>query len=375
MKVLSISTDRMVFEKGSAVRSRLLEYGGLIEELHVIVFAKKSLGLHDEVIEPNIFLYPTNSISKFFYIASAILFALKLRRRGVMIDVVTTQDPFEAGFAGYIIARIFKSHLHLQIHTDVMSPYFRNESMVNRIRVMLAKFLIPRAHAIRVVSMRIKKSIESIVKKNTSITVLPITSNIENTNHASEPDLRKKYPQFNKVILVASRLAQEKNIDMALDAMRAVIKKYPQAGLVIVGEGTEETHLKSLVREYSLEKNVLFESWQKDLSPYYRSADIFLLTSNYEGYGMTVVEALSAGCPVIMTDVGCAGEVVKDNENGLIVPVGDSQALVRAMESLISNNVRLTVKIPVLSSKEEYLATYKKSWDDHIRRDTSFLLI
>ena len=65
------------------------------------------------------------------------------------IDVVTTQDPFECGLAGFLIARIFRARLHIQIHTDVMSPYFANESTLNRVRVLIAKFLIPRASGIR----------------------------------------------------------------------------------------------------------------------------------------------------------------------------------------------------------------------------------
>ena len=61
------------------------------------------------------------------------------------------------------------------------------------------------------------------------------------------------------------------------------------------------------------------EPWTDDPFSYYKTADLFLLTSNYEGYGMAVVEAMAAGCPVIMTDVGLAGEVLIDKKDGLVV--------------------------------------------------------
>lgn len=364
MKVLSISTDRKVFEKGSAVRSRLLEYGKLVEELHVIVFAKKKFGFSDEKISPNIFLYPTNSLSSYLHIPSAILRALKLKQRGFLVDVVTTQDPFETGVAGYIIARAFKARLHFQIHTDFMSPYFSSESLLNRARVVFAKFLIPRADAVRVVSLRIQKSIERIVSYGVSITVLPILVEAKKIIESPENNLRKKYPQFDKILLVASRLTREKNIDMAIEAMRTIIQKYPKVGLVIVGEGPKFLHMKNLTQKYSLSSNVMFEGWQLDLTPYYKSADAFLLTSNYEGYGMTVVEAMSASCPVIMTDVGCAGEVVKDHENGLIVPVGDTLAFTQAIIGIISGNVEIRPVLENFQTKEEYLFAYKKSWEN-----------
>ena len=159
MKVLSISLDRKVFEQGSAVRSRLLDYGRLVEELHIIVFAKKSYGFKNESFPPNIFLYPTNTRTRLGYILRAIVIAYEIKRSGISIDVVSAQDPFETGLIAFLISRILRAKLHLQIHTDVMSPYFKKESLMNRVRVLFATFLIPRANAIRVVSERIKNSL------------------------------------------------------------------------------------------------------------------------------------------------------------------------------------------------------------------------
>jgi len=100
-----------------------------------------------------------------------------------------------------------------------------------------------------------------------------------------------------------------------------------------------------------------------------READIFVLVSNYEGWGRAAVEAMAAGVPVIMTNVGLAGELLRHEYNGLIIPVGDEKALARAVDVLMSDeklrqkiiaNALETVKY--LPSWEEYLNNYIHLW-------------
>ena len=362
MKILSISSDRKVFEEGSAVRTRTREYGRLADEIHVIVFAKKSHRYKDTVLPPNIFLHPTNTKTRLGYIFSAIIYARALARRGVKFDLVTAQDPFELGFTAFFIARMVGAKLHLQVHTDFMSPYFTKESLVNRVRSILARYLVRRADALRVVSERIKESLQGV---DVPIRVLPIFVDVEHIVQSPvAKNLKDVYPQFEKHILMASRLSPEKNIELAVLAMSEVAKKSPTTGLVIVGSGVQEKALKEKVRTLNIQSRVVFEGWQNDLTSYYKTADIFLLTSNYEGYGMTIVEAMAAGCPVVATDVGCVGEVLRHGEQGLIVPVGDKDALVRAILDLLSGKVAVTSSMPKLYSKEEYLAQYRASWQD-----------
>lgn len=366
MNILSIGSDRKVFQQGSAVRSRLLEYGRCVGELHVIVFAKKSLGFKDESFPSNIFLYPANSYTKVGYLWAAVKKGIVLNRKGVVVDVVTTQDPFEAGFVGLVLSRIIGAKLHVQIHTDFMSPYFANESLVNRLRVYLAKYILRNADAVRVVSERVKKSIEGIIRVGTPVAVVPIFSEQRDTG-SSIRNLKKDYPQFEKHILMASRLTPEKNILLALRAMKEIIVKHPKVGLVIVGSGPEEINLKSFVGKNNLTGNVFFEGWSENLTPYYESADLFLLTSNYEGYGMTVVEALSSGCPVVMTDVGCAGEVLRHRENGLVVPVGDTGALVRALTHVVTGGQVFKIEPFWPSNRESRVKMIFESWSSSCR--------
>lgn len=314
MRVLMISRDKNIFKNGSEVRQRMFEYGKLAEKLRIMVLSR-----------PFKFLKIGKEIKGF--------------------DLITTQDPFECGLFGYAIARILKIPLQLQIHTDFMSPYFGKESLLNRIRIMLAKFLIPRANCVRVVSERIKKSLPA----DKRVTVLPIFINIEKIKDTSiSIDLHKKYPQFNFIILMASRLTKEKNIKMAIDAL-----PNEKIGLIIVGAGPEKNNLK-------LRNNVIIEPWTNNIVSYYKTCDLFLLTSNYEGYGRTLVEAAAAGCNIISSNVGIAEEIL-EKEN--IFKPGDVRGLEEKIIKIIKEGIKPAKPLKI-KTKEEYMGEIKRDWEN-----------
>jgi len=360
MKVLMISTDKKIFDRNSAVNRRMVEYGGLVDELHIVVFAEK--GFSEMKISDNVVVYTTDSRNRWFYIFDAIRTGKKIGK----VDLITTQDPFETGIVGRCLARGVR--LQVQIHTDFLSPYFVRGNMLNRVRVIISKFVLPKADSIRVVSERIKNSLigSGIVKDWTKITVLPIFVDVK--KHDSDFNLHKKYPQFDFIVLMASRLSEEKNISLALTAFGDVKEKYPKTGLVIIGEGEMRDIL--IKQAVSLHGNVIFEPWSDDLASYYKSADLFLNTSNYEGYGLTLVESAASGCPIVSTDVGVIGGVLNEN-NVLVCGVGDgecvAQKIIIAMENkairgrLAEDALKAVSKITV--SKEDYLREYKRSWE------------
>jgi len=368
MKVLIISSDRNIFKEGSEAQSRMIEYGKLTRELHIVIFTKKETGISTAKISPNVYLYPTNSANRWFYVSDAV----KTGKRVLMAGnewLISSQDPFECGLSGWILKKKLGIPLQLQIHTDFLSPYFRKCSPLNCFRVLMAKFLIPRADCIRVVSARIKRSLEKLrCKPKTEPVVLPIFVDIENIKKAEiKTDLHRKYPQFDFIILMASRLTTEKNIGLAIDATKKIVRIHSKTGLIIVGEGPEEKKLKACSSK--IKANVIFEPWTEDLASYYKTADLFLLISSYEGYGRTAVEAMAAGCPVIMTDVGLAGEVLIDKKDGIIVPVNNKRKLSGAILMLMENhslrnelakNSQKTMNF--WPKKTKYLNDYREAW-------------
>ena len=390
-----ISTDENIFKEGSEVRNRMFEYGRLVEELHIVVLTARNFQFpisnfqtnSKSQISKNTFVYPAFSNFKPLCLFSAYRIAKKIIGHWpLIIDhcVITCQDPFETGIVGYFLKKKFsarggsalggKISLQIQIHTDFLSPYFGRESLKNKIRVLLAKKIIPSADGIRVVSKRVRSSLITYFPNIpiSKISVLPLFYDMWRfTDGAPNFDLHDKYPNHNFIILSASRLSKEKNVVMAVRAMKKVINKHPRALLLVVGSGPKLDSLKFQVKRYKLQDNVVFESWTKDIISYYKTSDVFVLTSNYEGGARTPVEAISSGLPVIMTDVPPAGELITDDFNGFIVNVDDADKMSEKIIELISNKDKhLKFKENSLRmaegfiTKEAYLKLYYKALVD-----------
>ena len=410
MKVLMLSTDENILREGSEARRRMEEYGALFSELHIVVLARQNYQLPrppsqawawlrrcGRAITPpamqgqalragnyqkegNLFVHPTNSRNKLVALWGAYKIGKKILKDNQVIDpsirwddrvahnwVITAQDAFEIGLVSCLLKKKFVVPLQLQVHTDFLSSYFWRESLKNKIRVILAKWLLPRADGVRVVSERIRHGIiTNYHLPITKVSTLPIFVDTAKIHDAAiKTDLHKKYPQFETIVLMASRLTREKNIGLAISAMGEIVKKYPKTGLVVVGSGPERSFLNLQPTTYNLQANVVFEDWSDDLASYYKTADIFLLTSNYEGYGRTAIEAMAGGCVVVMTDVGLAGDIIKHGENGLVFPVGDKIALVNVLADLIVDGQKRRALgdearegVAKLMKKEEYLKRY-----------------
>ncbi len=381
MKLISIGTDRNLFKDGSAVRQRQAEYGKLFDELHIVVFTSGARIPRKVQIASNVWVYPTNSFSKFLYVHNAVTVAGSIiRERGLSKKdtVVTVQDPFESGLVGSKIRKKFGLPLHVQIHTDFMSPYFAKEAFLNMARVRIAGKVLPQADAVRVVSKRIGESIRGVgLRPDVHVQVLPIYSDIHKFESGKTTlDLRQKYPQFNFIILMASRLTHEKNIPFALRVFKRVLSAFPLAGLAVVGTGPERKKLETVVHSLGLEMNVVFEDWQNDLVSYYKTANMFLLTSLYEGYGLTLVEATAAGCPVVSSDVGVASILLQDGDS-FVCPVDDPDCFVEKITKLINDTgLRLTFvqeaqgrlgKVTV-QEKSLYLELYKQNIESALKK-------
>lgn len=328
MNVISISTDRNIFKEGSAVRARQIEYAALFSEMHIVIFSHTSHGLPAKMqIAPNAWVYATHSSSRFFYMKDAtriVRAIISERKFAAAGTVVTTQDPFETGRVGARLKKDFGLPLHIQIHTDFLSPYFKKVgSMGARLlawyRVFEAWKNLERADAIRVVSHKIADSMraQKNLKLGATPHVLPIfvdTARVTAATIDPSADLHKKYPQFNFIVLMATRLTVEKNISLALEAFAKAAASRHGLGLVIVGDGPEKARLQAQAVDLGIESRVAFEGWQEHVASYYKTADLFLSTSWYEGYGLSMVEAAAAGCPMVATDAGVARNLI-DAEN------------------------------------------------------------
>ncbi|HEY0908355.1 MAG TPA: glycosyltransferase [Candidatus Paceibacterota bacterium] len=364
-KVLMISSDAKILEEGSPVRARMAEYGTLFAETNIILFTLANKagvttgGRRTVQVSPNVFVHPTDSFSRFFYITDAIALGQKvIRGKGLAKGdcIITAQDPFEAGMVGRMLSQKSGIPLHVQIHTDFQSAYFR-KGILNMIRIGFSKIVFPQAKAVRAVSDKILASLPAQVRSKAS--VLPIYADVASVSGSQvTADLRKKYPRFGKIALAASRLTKEKDIASAIRAFVAVRKNLPDAGLVIVGSGAEEANLKALAAAAGLADSVIFEPWadHATLVSYMKTCDAFISASLYEGYGLSMLEAHAAGATLVATNAGIAPLLA--DESCLIAP-GDVSALAAAIECALSGEAKNKPYRYPYQSKSAYLDVYR----------------
>ncbi len=338
MKVLFISNDPTIFDATSSVRARMRAYAALMEELHIISTAGP--GVHEEQ-EGNLFLHPVH-VWKLFRVHT-----LTKRAHALIleydINVVSAQDPFEHGLAALRAVHGTSAKLHIQVHTDFLSPWFVNSGnwrsprvrmpFLNRYRRRIADQVLPMASGIRVVSERIKLSLlERYGSRISEPSVIPVMVD------ATVPKpVRLPAHDFTFALISVGRLEPEKRIEDILAALKLVMLHYPMVGLFIVGGGNERRKLERIARSLGIRNNVIFLGNRPDARGLMAHAQAFIQASAYEGYGRTLIEAALAKVPVITTDVGIVGEVFKGYEDVLAVPVADPTALSLAIVGFIED--------------------------------------
>jgi glycosyltransferase involved in cell wall biosynthesis len=152
--------------------------------------------------------------------------------------------------------------------------------------------------------------------------------------------------------------------------LKKLLKNYPKTGLVIVGDGPMKNRLARFAWWKGVSNNVAFEPWQNDLVSYYKTANLFLQTSVFEGFGLALLEAVASGLPSVSSDVGIAPELLNHKGHTFVCPVNDMWCFVRMISDLIENNqlreffsldIAPTGVAPFTMTKESYLQAYKAS--------------
>jgi glycosyltransferase involved in cell wall biosynthesis len=137
------------------------------------------------------------------------------------------------------------------------------------------------------------------------------------------------------VLVAVGRLDPQKNYPLLLRAIRRVVQEQPVT-LSVIGEGRDRPRLQSLLQSLGLEPFVHLLGFQSNPYAYIKRADLFVLSSDYEGFANVIVEALAVGTPVVATDCPYGpAEILADGQYGRLVPPGDEQALAEAILSLL----------------------------------------
>jgi glycosyltransferase involved in cell wall biosynthesis len=121
-----------------------------------------------------------------------------------------------------------------------------------------------------------------------------------------------------RIVVFVGRLVREKGVEVLIDAMPHVLRRCPEAKLVVAGAGARD-HLEARARSRGVDRKVLFTGFlpEEDLSRLYGVADVAVFPSLYEPFGIVALEAMAAGAPVVSSDIGGLREVVTHEETGV----------------------------------------------------------
>lgn len=160
------------------------------------------------------------------------------------------------------------------------------------------------------------------------------------------PQVKEQYREFMQeklrlpsipICVTVGRLTEQKGQYVLLTAIKKVIDAGKQIHCLIVGQGEQGEYLKKFVEKIGIENNVLFLGNRDDVEMILSAADVFCLSSFWEGMPNVVLEAMAMGLPVVATSVAGTQEAVIDGETGFLVPIGDSDELAKRLLLLIQN--------------------------------------
>lgn len=175
------------------------------------------------------------------------------------------------------------------------------------------------------------------------------------------------------VVLCVSRLVPIKNVALFVDAMAVVHRARPDVRAVIVGEGPLEAALKAQTAALNLSEVVSFAGYvnQADLPPWYRAADVFALSSDFDNSPNVLLEAMASGLPVVATSVGGVPDFLEVPGGGTLVPKGDAASMGTRILELLGddskrrdagafNRLRAKTKFSWHTSAEQLMAAYER---------------
>lgn len=171
------------------------------------------------------------------------------------------------------------------------------------------------------------------------INVIPNGINLNNFNGIEKDyDFRRQYAMDNeKIILYVGRLVYEKGIQHLITAMPKILSHYHDSKLVICGKGGMMDELKEEARNLGIENKVYFAGYcdSKKVQKMYKCADIAVFPSTYEPFGIVALEAMLAGIPTVVSDIGGLNEIIEHGQNGMKSYAGNANSIADSVLALL----------------------------------------
>jgi glycogen synthase len=283
-------------------------------------------------------------------------------------DVVHGHDWLVAS-AGDHLAKRFRAPLVVTIHA---TEYGRHQGWVDKHPQSyihgVERWMARRADGVVVCSHYMQGHVADIYGiAEDKVQVIP--NGIDPLDLAPVDDLAQLRARFaaptEKLVLLIGRLVYEKGFQIALDALPRVIARLDGVRFLVAGSGTHEAELKAQARRLGLDRHGSFMGWIGDdvLRSLYRIADLCVVPSIYEPFGLVALEAMASGCPCIVADTGGLREVVPNDDVGMRFRSRDPRSLAQMMEWVLANPA---LRYRLVTEASAHVARF--DWSDVARR-------
>jgi len=260
-------------------------------------------------------------------------------------DVVHGHDWLVA-MAGDHLARRFGAPLVITIHA---TEHGRHQGWVDKHPQShihgVERWITNRADRVIACSYYMREQVVDIFGvEEKRVVVIPNGIDPEDLHPQDESELERLRAEFaapdERLVLLIGRLVYEKGFQLALEAMPRLVREVPGTRFLVAGSGTHEAELRRQATELGLDDHGTFLGWIGDdvLHSLYRIADVCVVPSIYEPFGLVALEAMASGCPCIVADTGGLREVVPHEEAGLRFRPRDPEALGEMVERVLTDS-------------------------------------
>lgn len=288
------------------------------------------------------------------FIACSAIPALKLARQ-FRPDILHVFFGMPTGPVGWLISRALRVPYLLSLRgDDVPGRQGGALALAHRVMSPLTRAVWSRAGALVVNGEGLRERATRVVPGR-HIELVPNGVDLG----AFSPRQEREIAEGRKLLFVG-RLHEQKGLSHLLEAVAMLAPELRQrVSVEFVGSGPDEERLRGLVRGLGLAQQVSFAGWvaREDMAPRYREADLFAFPSYEEGMPNVVLEAMACGLPVVASDIPGVRGLVRDGENGLLVPPADAGAFSNALAGLLSDDAMLR-----RTGRESYRLAQGYSW-------------
>ncbi len=348
--------------------------GGINTFLNQMTLLDKKINIHfvfykksDSRYKQSIYLnknYPSNNFFiKMIIFCKNIISTLRLLRKIKKNDRILTCDIYSLILVNLsLVLMTKKMKVFTLINTNLSQVINKKGFLINRILYLFIKILLRKVYKVIFVSKRLAEDVikkYSLNKKSTTVIYNGIDikqAQIESKKMNKLIEKIKNIKDFK--IIFCGRLEEPKDIKTIFLSLKEI--NLSNVRLLILGDGSKRKFYENMVDELNLSNQVIFLGNQNNIYPFLKTADIFVFSSYWEGFGRVIIEAMALGKPVISTNSPFGpSEILDNNKFGFLVGVKDYRRIAFYINGLIKNKKLLRLYQSLSTFRAKYFSIEK----------------